>query len=93
MLCEPYPIELFVSAEFHSTDIAGIIIGMNLEPDEVKFLVVKRFIDMGVFEVFPGLEDRLHNQITFFLHHDPMILKKVEEALERFQKRQEKKHA
>lgn len=93
MITEPYPIELYISAEFHNREVGEILLQLNLEPEELKVLVVSRFIEMGIYAVNPGLEEKIHDQIIFILKTDPVILAKVRETQDRLDKRRDRKHS
>ena len=95
MLTEPYPIELFVASEFHASDISAVIMNSNMEPDELKEIIIKCFLEMGLYIVQVGMEEIVHQQILTFLKRDPKIQKMAEIATERMKKRKIKtgKHA
>lgn len=91
MLTESYPIELFVSSEFHTLEINEIILETHLEVEDLKKLVVTCFYELGVYDVKPGMETYFHDQIITFLKFDPSIKNKVTDEIERMQKRKTKK--
>ena len=80
MLTEPLPISIFVKLKYQTKQVAAITEKWRVERDEIESLLIKHFLDIGIYSVEPTWEQECFDRMLDWLKRSPDIWSMVKKA-------------
>ena len=80
MEIENLPIEIYVEQNFTDGEIVKLIENWRVEPEELKFIVISHFKELGIFQVGPGLSREIKETMIKILKTSPQVYQAVKKG-------------